>query len=69
MERLCKGSGNWDRQIHRSIDLILKIVEMEAKPVQETNEFNYVDLVLRLIWTPVSQGHDFFGDAGQNDIE
>ena len=54
MERLCKGSGNWDRQIHRSIDLILKIVEMEAKPVQETNEFNYVDLVLRLIWTPVN---------------
>jgi hypothetical protein len=53
MERLREGSGNLDRQVHRFIDLFLKIVEMEAKPVQEDNEFNYVDLLVRLIWAPV----------------
>ena len=59
MERLCEGSGNLGRQVHRSMAFILKIVGMEAKPVQKANEFNYVDSVLRLIWTPVHVSSSF----------
>jgi hypothetical protein len=39
--------------MQRSVSPILGTGEMKTKAGQNTNEFNYVDLIIALIWTPV----------------
>jgi hypothetical protein len=48
----CPNELFLDRQIQRSVNLILETGKMKTKPAQNTNEFNYVDLMIALIWTP-----------------
>jgi hypothetical protein len=39
--------------MQRSVSLILGSGKMKTKPAQNTNEFNCVDSMVSLIWTPV----------------
>ena len=39
--------------MQRSVNLILGTGKMKTKPGQNTNEFNCVDSMVPLIWTPV----------------
>jgi hypothetical protein len=42
--------------MQRSVNLILEIGKMKTKSAQNTNEFNCVDSMVSLIWTPVVSG-------------
>jgi hypothetical protein len=42
--------------MQRSVNLILEIGKMKTKSAQNTNEFNCVDSMVSLIWTPVKRG-------------
>ena len=48
-----EGLRNLDRQMQRSVNLILEIGKMKPKPVQNANKFNYVVLTAALTWTAV----------------
>jgi hypothetical protein len=49
----CPNQLFLDRQMQRSVNLILGTGKMKTKPGQNTNEFNCVDSMVPLIWTPV----------------
>jgi hypothetical protein len=42
--------------MQRSLNLILETGKTKTKPGQNTNEFNCVDSMAPLIWTPVTYG-------------
>jgi len=53
LEWSLNGLRSLDRQMQRSVNLILETGDMTPKPVQNANEFNYVCSIAALIWTPV----------------
>jgi len=63
LEWSLNGLRSLDRQMQRSVNLILETGKMTPKPVQNANEFNYVCSIAALIWTPMICFYCLFGSA------
>jgi len=53
LEWSLNGLRSLDRQMQRSVNLILETGKLTPKPVQNANEFNYMCSIAALIWIPV----------------